>query len=241
MLAARGALAMAHDRASEAERRSASALTLLARWIGADAARPLAQPPALDSIPFDRATLESQLARHPQLVVLERQLDAARAEVRSAEAARKPDWSVELAFQQRGPAYSNMVSIGASLPLQWDRGKRQDREIAARAAMAGQARAERDEAQRAQVAATRVLIEEWDNARARIARFERDLLPLAAQRVDAVLAAYRGGKASLADVLAARRADTALRVQALELRMTTARLWAQLNFLFPHGGKGVQR
>ena len=231
LLAARSALAMAQDRASEATRRSTSATTVLARWIGAEATRPLAQLPALDTIPLDLAALDSQLAYHPELVVLERRVDAALAGVRSAEAGRKSDWTVELAFQQRGPAYSNMVSIGASLPLQWDRPHRQDREVAARVALAEQARAERDEAQRSHAAEIRAMIEEWNNGRERSARFERELLPLAAQRVEASMAAYRGGKAALADVLAARRAETEVRMQALELGMASARLWAQLRYL----------
>jgi hypothetical protein len=46
-----------------------------------------------------------------------------------AEANKKPDWSVEVAFQQRGSAYSNMVSVGISLPFQWDQKNRQDREL----------------------------------------------------------------------------------------------------------------
>lgn len=241
VLAARSALALAQDRESQAARRSASAVTTLARWIGAEAARPLAQLPALDTIPLDIATLGAQLEHHPQLAVLDRQVDVAQAEVRSAEAGRKPDWSIELAFQQRGPAYSNMVSVGVSVPLQWDRGNRQDREVAAKAAMAGQARADREEAQRAHLAEARVMIDEWRNGRERIVRFERDVQPLAAQRVEATMAAYRGGKAALADVLAARRGATEVSVQALELRMATARLWAQLHFLFPHGAKGAPK
>ncbi|MFX4921872.1 hypothetical protein ABTC28_19130, partial [Acinetobacter baumannii] len=47
--------------------------------------------------------------------------------------------------------------------------------------------------------------------------------------------AYRGGKASLAELLAARRNEIDVRQQALQLQMETARLWAQLNFLFPTG------
>ena len=36
--------------------------------------------------------------------------------------SKRGDWSVELMFSQRGPAYSNMVSLQrARLPLQWDR------------------------------------------------------------------------------------------------------------------------
>lgn len=241
VLAARSALALAQDRASEAARRSASAFTVLARWIGTEAERPLAQLPALETIPLDIATLGSQLAHHPQLAVLDRQVDVALAEVRSAEAGRKPDWSVELAFQQRGPAYSNMVSIGVSVPLQWDRRNRQDREVAARVSMADQARADREEAQRAHLAEVSVMIDEWRNGRERIARFERDLQPLAAQRVEATMSAYRGGKAALTEVLAARRGATEVSLQALELRMATARLWAQLHFLFPHGANGATK
>ena len=241
VLAARSALAMAQDRASETARRSTSATSVLARWVGAAAARPLAQLPMLDTIPLDLAALDSQLAHHPQLGVLDRRLDAARAEVRSAEAARKSDWTVELAFQQRGPAYASMVSIGASLPVQWDRRNRQDREVAARVALAGQVLAEREEAQRSHVVETRVMIEEWNNGRERIARFERELQPLAMGRVSAAMAAYRGGKATLSEVLAAQREETAVRAQALELRMATARLWAQLHFLFPHGVKEMSK
>ena len=37
-------------------------------------------------------------------------------------------------FSQRGSAYSNMVSLNVSVPLQWDQKNRQDRELAARLA-----------------------------------------------------------------------------------------------------------
>ncbi|MES2352677.1 MAG: TolC family protein, partial [Pseudomonadota bacterium] len=62
-------------------------------------------------------------------------------------------------------------------------------------------------------------------------------LPLAGERSQAVLAAYRGGKATLAEVLAARRNESETRMQALQLELDTARLWAQLNFLFPQESK----
>jgi outer membrane protein TolC len=238
VLAARGAALLARDAASQASRRSTTATTVLARWIGADAERALAPPPELDTVPLDAASLEAQLAKLPELDVLDRQLDAALAEVRSAEANRHSDWSVEVTFQQRGPAYANMVSIGASVPLQWDRRQRQDREVAAKLALAERARFERQEAQHAQLANIRVLLDEWHNGQARIARFERELLPLAAERAAAALAAFGGAKAPLTDVLAARRAQTELRAQALELRMETARLWAQLRFLFPRVKQG---
>ena len=86
---------------------------------------------------------------------------------------------------------------------------------------------------RAHVAEPRAIIAEWYNDRERSARYERELVPLATERTQATLGAYRGAKASLSDVLLARRSEIDVRMQALQLEMETARLWAQLNFLFP--------
>ena len=66
-----------------------------------------------------------------------------------AQANRKPDWSVALMYQQRGSAYSNMISVNVSVPLQWDQTNRQDREVAAKLALLDQARAEREDLRRA--------------------------------------------------------------------------------------------
>jgi len=83
------------------------------------------------------------------------------------------------------------------------------------------------------------MIAEWENDRERGARYARELLPLAAERTQATLGAYRGAKASITDVLIARRSEIDVRLQALQLEMDTARLWAQLNFLIPDDGRGT--
>jgi outer membrane protein TolC len=233
VLAARSAVAQLDDRAAGAERRVRNARIMLARWVGAAADQPLAGQPPIDTIRLDPATLDHQLAHHPEIAVLLRQEEIAATEVKLADANRKPDWTVELAYQQRGPAYSNMVSIGISVPLQWDRKNRQDRELAAKLALADQAKSEREEMLRGHVAETRAMIAEWQSNRERLSRYTRELIPLAQERTQAVLAAYRGGKALLADVLAARRNELETGLARLELESTTARLWAQLNFLFP--------
>jgi outer membrane protein TolC len=234
ILAARSALLTLDDRDSEIARRLRVAQTMLARWTGGDVA--VAGTPDIDTIRLDPASLDTDLAHHPQIAVMNRQEDIAQAEVNLAQANRRADWSVEVAFQQRGSAYSNMVSVGISVPLQWDRKNRQDRELAARLALVEQSKAERDEVLRVHVAETRAMIVEWQSGRERVARYALEALPLAGARSQAVLAAYRGGKATLAEVLAARRNETEVRMQSLQLQMDTARLWAQLNFLFPVGG-----
>ena len=233
VLAARSALVVLEDRASELRRRARIAVAALERWIGAGAGAPLAGAPALDTIGLDPNALDSQLAHHPQIFVLERQVEVAASEARLAQANRSADWSVEANFQQRGSAYSNMVSVGVSIPWQWDRGKRQDRELAAKLAQVEEAKARREDALRAHVGEARTMIYEWENGRSRQARYQRELMPLARDRTQATLAAYRGGKANLADVLAARRNELEVRLQALQLEMETARWWAQINFLVP--------
>ena len=236
ILAARSALVMLDDRAGEIGRKARAARIALARWIGDRADAPLAGRPAIDTLAIDVKSLDAELMHHPELAVLTRQEDLAAADVRVAQANRQPDWSVALMYNQRGSAYSNMISLNVSVPLQWDRVDRQDREVAAKLALLDQARAEREDKVRAHAAEVRQMIAEWESDRERHARYERELLPLAAQRTEATLAAYRGAKANLADVLLARRGEIDVRVQSLQLEMDTARVWAQLNFLYPDGG-----
>lgn len=234
---ARASLAMLDDRAAEIDRRLRTARTMLARWTGSAAERPLGDKPDLGAVGLHSHDLDEVLVRHPQIEVLARQEDIAASEARLASANKRPDWSVELAYSQRGPAFSNMVSLGVSIPLPWDQANRQDREVAAKLAAVGQAQALRDESLRQHVAEVRAMLHEWESNRTRVVRFEREIIPLVTARIDAALAAYRGGKAGLNEVMAARRGELETRLQALQLEAETARLWAQLNFLIPEYSK----
>jgi outer membrane protein TolC len=236
LFTARSALALFDDRESEFQRRIRVAKTRLARWIGAAAELPLAGKPATDTIRLDPAALDTQLAHHPQIAVLSKQEQIAQSAAQLAQANKQADWSVEVAYQQRGGAYSNMISVGVSVPLQWDQKNRQDRELASKLALVEQARAEREEMLREHVAETRAMISEWDNDRERSTRYQGELIPLARERTAATITAYRGAKASLPEVLAARRNEIDVRLQALQLEADAARLWAQLNFLYPEAG-----
>ena len=231
VFAARGAQAALIERTSDARRRVATAVTMLARWVGPGADAPLAGSPEFTALALDRAHLATQLAGHPQIATLEQQVALAAAEVKVAQANRDPNWSFEVAYQQRGSAYSNMASFGISVPLPWDRADRQDRDVAAKLALVDQARALREEALRAHVAEVATMLDEWENARERQAIYADSLLPLARERTVAAVAAYRGGKGTLADVLAARRSELDVRRDALMLDREAARLWAQLNYL----------
>lgn len=229
--AARTAVAQLDDRMAQAEAQLAMATTQLARWIGEAASQPLAPSPTMTATHLDPATLEVQLAHHPELAVMSRQAQMAQADVDIARANKRADWSVEVAYSQRGPGYSNMVSIGLSVPLQWDQKNRQDREVAAKLAMVDQAQAQLDEAVREHTAEAHQLLQEWQSDQERLASYRDSLGPLAAQRTQATLAAYRGNAGTLGTVLEARRAELDIRMERLRLEMDAARLWARLNYL----------
>ena len=233
VFAARSSVAQIEDRLVQIQRQITTATTQLERWVGAPAAQALGAPPALDAVRLLAEDLDSQLAHHPQIEVLARREAMARADADVAQADKKPDVSVELMFNQRGSAYSNMVSVNLSVPLQWDQKDRQDRQMSAKLALVEQARAEREEATRAHVAEALAMLQEWRSDRERLARYDDALLPLAAERTRASLAGYRGGGGPLTAVLEARRSEIDTRLERMRLEMDAARLWAQLNYLVP--------
>lgn len=231
--AARMAVALINDRIQQTERQLGTAKTRLARWIGEAADQPLAAPPHLDEAHLDLAGLESRLAHHPDIAWLVRQETVAQAEVDVAQSNMRSDWSVELMYNQRGPAYANMVSVNLSIPLQWDPKSRQTREVAAKQALAEQMRAQREEATRERMAQARAALQQWQADRVRLAHFDSVLLPLATERTRAAMAAYRGASGLLTTVLEARRMEIDTRMDRLRLEMEAASLWAQLAYMFP--------
>ncbi|HMC16687.1 MAG TPA: TolC family protein [Albitalea sp.] len=235
VFSARASVALIEDRIAQTERQIATATTQLARWIGPPAAQPLANAPALDSVRLHEKDLETQVAHHPEIKVMLKQEEVAQAEVDVAHSEKKSDMSVELMYSQRGPAYSNMVSLNLAIPLQWDQKNRQDRELAAKLAMLEKMRAEREEATRMHVAETLAMLQEWRGTRERLVRYDSALIPLATERTRAAIAGYRGASGTLTAVLEARRGEIDTRMERLRLEMEVARLWARLNYLVPAG------
>ena len=237
VFAARGSVEQLRDGLAQVERRVAVASTQLGRWIGDGARDSLAPRPRLTLPAWTEGALAEHLAQHPQVAAATQQSAIADSEAEVARAAKSSDWSVELQYSQRGPAYSNMVSINLSVPLQWDQKNRQDRELAARLASVDEARARREELQRAHEAEVRAMLQEWRSHEERLGRYDASLLPLATQRSEAALASYRAGSGPLTAVLDARRGELDVHIERLRIEMDRARIWAQLNYLLPsHDG-----
>ena len=234
VLVAQTSRVMLDDRISELDRRIRNSRTMLARWIGPEAAAAqLTADPLLDRVPIPAGELERHIERHPNLGVMSQEIAMAEADIDLARANKRADWTWEIAYQNRGSRFGDMVSVGVSIPLQWDQKRRQDREVAAKLALADKARAQRDEMLRQHIAEVQTWLNEWENGRERLRRYERELVPLARSRTEALASAYRGGKSELATVLAARRNEIDVRAQALQLEVEVARVWAQLRYLYP--------
>ena len=236
VFAARNQVEQVRDSVAQADRSIAVASTRLARWIGEAAQRDSGPRPVL-AVPSWAASpdLAPHLAQHAQIAVAAQQTAIARADVEVAEAERRPDWSVELMFSQRGPGYSNMVSVNVSLPLQWNQAQRQGRDVAARHALAARSAAELEDLQRAHEAEVRAMLQEWHSHEQRLQRYGSVLLPLAQQRSHAALTAYRAGSGALSAVLEARRAEIDVQIERLRIEMELARLWAQFAYLDGQG------
>ena len=232
-IAIRTELERIEDRRRENARDLAVAQARLERWIGDVAEHPLTPRAALVErpVPDERRTaLLTTVDAHPALRRLTAQEAAARAEAEMARTERSADWSVELALGLRRPTYSNLGTINFSIPITWNRADRQDREVAARQSEADAAAAEREEARRIAVADLRAAIDAWRADRERLGRYDTAFIPLALQRNDAALAAWRGGAGTLAMVLDAHHAETETRLDRLKLERLLAETSVQLDY-----------
>jgi len=220
------------DRRAEYRRQAARATAMLSRWLGAESTRPLAALPTR-LLPAQHRDIATHAENHPHLQTLERQIEVANNDAALARAANKPDWGLEVAYAQRGPQYSNMLSVQVSIDLPLFQANRQDRGVAAKMAQVEQARALKDDALRQHLAEAQATLADWEAATARLQRFDDTLLPLARERAQLALAAYRGGQGPLAGALEARRVEIELRLQQLQLAAEQGRAYAQLLYFLP--------
>lgn len=234
-LAARSNRSMLEDRIDEAELAVAQAQAELARWLPADAGRPLAA--AADWTLLDRApaAVLAGAARHRELLAFDAAEHAAQAEIDLAIAEKHPDWSLELSYAKRGPLYSDMVSLAVRIDLPVFSRRRQDPLIGAKRAALDQLAAEREQMQREHLATLRSTLAAWQAARSRVARFEAELLPLASDRVEVALAAYRGGRGDLDAAVMALADLVELHLGQVDRLTDLGRAWSQLRFAFPEG------
>lgn len=223
VLALSGLVGMSQDESGELLQQQAAASAVLQRWVGLVPDEFL--PPAVPALPSE----PQYVAMHPAVVARLRDIEVARREVESARLNRRPNWTWEVSYGQR-QGYADVVSFGVSLPLPIAPSARQDRETAARLALADKAEAEAAEAQRSAQGEFAALTSDARRLQERIERFRSGVIVPAQQRVTATLAAYKSNQAGLAMLFEARRAELDAQRKLLSLQRELAKAQAQLAF-----------
>jgi cobalt-zinc-cadmium efflux system outer membrane protein len=217
------------ERMLRGEERAARAM--LSRWIGARAEEAL--PEELPELPMPPSAdvLVTHLETHPHLAAFDTQARIAAADAQLANLSRRPDWNIEVSYARRGSAFSDMVSLQVGIDLPILQSKRQNRSIAAKFAQAQSARDMREDNLREMRADALRLHAAWEVAVQRTESYRARILPEARRRLDGALAAYRGGKGSLFEVLAARRMLLDLELEHVMRRAESARAAIALAYL----------
>jgi outer membrane protein, heavy metal efflux system len=223
VLALASAQGLAEDDTAEARQQLASAAVNLSRWTGVASDEFVA--PSLPQAADEQAFVD----RQPAVVEKQRAIGMARAEAAVASSNRRPNWTWEVAYGQR-TGLPDLVSVGVNIPLPIAPAARQDRETAAKLALAEKAEAELAEARRAAQAEYRQLASDAARLARRIASVEANVIVPARQRTAATTAALASNQASLAMTFDARHMELDARRKLLSLQRDLARVQAQLAF-----------
>ncbi|KFX64456.1 MULTISPECIES: TolC family protein [Paraburkholderia] len=221
--------AQTQDQLLKARQTFQTALIGLSRWTATPVSDVTGDPPAPQSYVSSLPPEELREVQ-PVLIAASRDIAVADADTAVANSDRSPNWTWEVSYQQRGGQYSNMVSVGVSIPLPINRKNRQNRDAAEKAEFGTKARLMYEDAQRQVEADIRTQAATLASGRERIANLSNSLLPAADQRAQLATAAYKAGTGSLADTFAARRAQLDAQLQVLDLQRDVSQTWAQLEY-----------
>jgi cobalt-zinc-cadmium efflux system outer membrane protein len=227
-LAAGAAVAELEAQAGMAEARVAAARASLARWLGpAAATEALAEPPGFAELPVARERLLEAMDEHAELAAWDAREREAQAAVAAARARRRPALSWAASYGARSAGRGDMAMLEVSIGLPLFRGRRQDRDLAARLSEADAVAFERDDAARAHREAVQRELAMWQGLRDEGVALRERLAPLAHDRVELARQAYGAG-GPVDPWLEARRDELDLRRRQLQTEAALARAWLAL-------------
>jgi outer membrane protein TolC len=222
--------ALLAERQDDLEAQRQQAIAGLRRWIGADGGAPLAGD--LPVWPVTRATFLRHLHHHPVLAAFAPEGQLLDAEVREAQASKQPDWTVEFDYQRRDEQFGDMVTLEFTVDLPLFAAHRQDPQIAAKRAERLSLESEREAMTRAHTEKLEVDLAEHERLERAVYRQRNTLLPLAREKTELTLAAYRSGKAELTAVLAARRERLDEQLKLIDLQGQQSQVAARLHLAY---------
>ena len=207
----------------------------LARWISTDAERPLAGIPTDRDPGHSPESLLATVSQHPPLAPVLAKIAEAQTDVALARAQKHSDWSAELSYAQRGPDFSNMVSLEFRIGLPLFAKNRQNPVIAEKLAVVRAREAERDAEVRMHTAEIRAEFAQWRQGRDRLKNYATELLSLARDRSRAAIASYGAGRGDLRLTIDALTQEINTQLEYVQLEGAVANAWAALYFLHDSG------
>lgn len=217
------------DRRSTESAVAARAAAELSRWTGDPS------PTAIGPLPpmtVDTASLRSGLDILPNVAVAQALSVRAAADVRLAEAERRPDWGVQASYARRDPRFGDMVGAGITVSLPFWKRNRQEPLAAAKVLTAQAAVLEAEAARRAAAAALAGDLADHAMHHTLLRTATERLLPLAENEAALERASYAAGRASLGDVLAAQVALAEAQLEHLNREAAVARDAVRLNLTY---------
>lgn len=151
-------------------------------------------------------------------------------------AEKKPDWTLELAYQKRGARFDDMAMVQVSFDLPVFAATRQDPKIAARLAEREGLDAEREAVLREHAAMLETDFAEHQRLANAVKRQREVLLPLAGEKVDLALAGWRGGKGELVDLVMARRERIDAELKTIQIAGERGQMAARLHYAYGETG-----
>ena len=223
------------DRRDELDAALARSRAGLRRWVGAAGDGPLAGEPP--DFAIDGEPLRTHVHEHPDLAVFAPMTAMAQAEVHAAEAARRPDWGVELSYGRRASAFGDMLSLQVTMGLPLFRRARQEPMVEARRQSLARVEAEREAMTLDHQRDLEGDLASYAAQTRQLERLRNERLPLARQKVDYQYASYRGGRVEIAAVLEARRELAETELRALDLEAARAAAAAKLYYTYGEGAR----
>jgi outer membrane protein TolC len=182
-----------------------------------------------ETLPDSSGVFAAIEANNPELLMLERKIESARARVELARLEARPDFTLGVTYVQLGdlPAASTMpggpdpwgVTFAVNLPIWGGRTGAARREADATELSTHRELADRRNQLRADA---QVALSALADARRRIGLYEDELLPLARQAVDNTLGAYQADRATLLELIDSERSQLDLELLLWRARADAA-------------------
>jgi outer membrane protein TolC len=201
----------------------------LARWIGDEARRPLAESLTMPGFLTPLPSLIARSDHHPVIGSLDKQIEASSTDVALARQAYKPDYSVEVYYAYRRD-FADFVGIQFTVGLPYFTKERQDRGLAAALQQSHVSEdRKRDLLRELHAQISQDYVDRRHFAE-RVADFDASIVPDASRRVEAARSAYQSGRGNFDAVLLARRSLLDVQLQRLALAVESARAQVRLDY-----------